>query len=303
MRFPRGSGILLHITSLPGRFGIGDLGSSARSFADHLAAAGQTYWQVLPLGPTGYGDSPYVPLIAIMVLGAFWFSQKAPPAGLTEIRTIAILPFEDLSVEQKDTYLGVSLADALTNRFSSLKQLTVRPTRSVLKYADSREDPAGIGRELQVEAILDGRIQRVGERVRVSVQLIRVADNITIWTGNFDDQFTNFFAVQDSISQQIARSLAIQIDERERERFGRKGTENIQAYQGYLLGRYFWNKRTAKDLDRAIEHFSRSIELDGSFALAHAGLAETYAIYLFMRSIRIKNFCLKPASPPRVHLR
>lgn len=222
-----------------------------------------------------------LPVISMLAFGAYWLLRTQPPAALTEIRTIAILPFEDLSVEQKDKYLGVSLADALVNKFSVLKKITVRPTRSVLKYTDSREELSKIGRELQVEAIMDGRVQRVGERIRVNVQLIRVADNSTIWTGNFDDQFTNFFAVQDSISQQIARSLAIQIEEKERERFARKGTENVLAYQEYLLGRFFWNKRTASDLDRAIEHFGRSIELDGNFALAHAGLAETYAIYPF----------------------
>ncbi|MGQ0541412.1 MAG: winged helix-turn-helix domain-containing protein [Blastocatellia bacterium] len=222
-----------------------------------------------------------IPLVALFALGAYWFYPKAQPASLTEIKTIAILPFEDLSVEQKDKYLGVSLADALANKFSALKQLTVRPTRSVLKYADSRENLGKIGRELQVDAVLDGRIQRVGDRVRVNVQLVRVSDNATIWTGNFDDQFSNFFAVQDSVSQQITRSLALQIDEKESQRFNRKVTENAQAYQEYLLGRFFWNKCSASDLDRAIVHFNRAIELDGGFALAHAGLAETYAIYPF----------------------
>lgn len=124
------------------------------------------------------------------------------------------MPFEDLSAEQTDKYLGVSLADALANKFSVLKQITVRPTRTVLKYADSREDASKIGRELQVDAVLDGRIQRAGERIRISVQLIRTSDNAAIWTENFDDSFTNFFAVQDSISQKVVQSLALQIDEK-----------------------------------------------------------------------------------------
>jgi TolB-like protein/DNA-binding winged helix-turn-helix (wHTH) protein/Tfp pilus assembly protein PilF len=220
-------------------------------------------------------------LVLLIGLAVYWFYPRAKPTGLKEIKTIAVLPFEDLSAEQTEKYLGVSLADALANKFGNLKQITVRPTRTVLKYAESREDAQKIGKELQVDAVLDGRIQRVGERIRVNVQLIRTSDNVTIWTGSFDDQFTNFFAVQDSISQKVVQTLAVQIDDKEREKFNRRGTENADAYQEYLLGRFFWNKRSADDLDRAIIHFKRAIELDGKFALAYAGLAETHAIYPF----------------------
>lgn len=222
-----------------------------------------------------------VPLILLIAFGIYWFYPKSKTITISEIKTIAILPFEDLSAEQTEKYLGISLADALANKFGSLKKITVRPTRSVLKYAENREDLSKIGRELQVDAVLDGRIQHVGERVRVSVQLIRTSDNATIWTGNFDDQFTNFFAVQDSISQKVLQSLALQMNEKERERFNRRGTENADAYQEYLLGRFFWNKRSAIDLDNAIKHFKQALELDGNFAQAYAGLAETYAIYPF----------------------
>ena len=197
---------------------------------------------------------------------------------MREIKSIAVLPFEDLSAEQTEKYLGVSLADALAKQFGSLKQITVRPTLTVLKYADSRQDAQKIGRELQVDAVLDGRIQRVGERLRVSVQLIRTSDNATIWTENFDDKFTNFFAVQDSISRKVVSSLAVQMDERERRRFDRRGTENAEAYQDYLRGRYFWNKRTAGDLQKAIGHFEQAIQKDPNFALAFTGLADCYIL-------------------------
>ncbi len=219
-----------------------------------------------------------IPLILLIALGAYWFYPKTKPAGLSEIKTIAILPFEDLSNEQADKYLGVSLADALANKFSNLKQITVRPTRTVLKYAESREDASKIGRELQVDAVLDGRIQRVGSSIRVSVQLIRTADNATIWTGNFDDQFTNFFAVQDSISQKVVQSLALQMNDKERERFNRHGTENAEAYQNYLRGLSFWNKRTGADLQKAIEQFEQAAQKDPNFALAYSGLANCYIL-------------------------
>jgi DNA-binding winged helix-turn-helix (wHTH) protein/TolB-like protein/Tfp pilus assembly protein PilF len=222
-----------------------------------------------------------VPLVLLIGFGVYWFYPSSKPPKIGEIKTIAVLPFEDLSEGRTEKYLGVSLADALANKFGTLKQITVRPTRTVLKYAESREDASKIGRELQVDAVLDGRIQRVGEQIRVSVQLVRTADNATIWTENFDDQFTNFFAVQDSISQKVVRELALQIDEKERKKFNQRGTENAAAYQEYLLGRFFWNKRSADDLNRAVEHFNRAVEIDANFAQAYAGLAETYAIYPF----------------------
>lgn len=219
-----------------------------------------------------------VPLVLLAAFGVYWFYPSPKPATVREIKSIAVLPFEDLSEGQPNKYLGVSLADALANKFSGLKQITVRPSRSVSKYADSREDAGKIGRELQVDAVLDGRIQQVGERIRVSVQLIRTADNVTIWTENFDDQFTNFFTVQDSISQKVVQSLALRIDEKERQKFNRRGTENAQAYQEYLLGRFFWNKRTVDNLQKAIEHFDKSIEKDSNFALPYTGLADSYQL-------------------------
>lgn len=222
-----------------------------------------------------------VPLILLLTFGVYWFYPAAKPLKASEIKSIAILPFEDLSEGQTVKYLGVSLPDALVKQFGELKRVAVRPTRTVLKYADSREDASLIGRELQVDAVLDGRIQLVGDRLRVSVQLIRTADNATLWTENFDDEFTNFFAVQDSISQQVVQSLALQLDPAEREKFNRRGTANAAAYQEFLRGRFFWNKRTADNLQKAIEHFNRAIELDPQFALAHSALAETYAIYNF----------------------
>ena len=219
-----------------------------------------------------------VPLVLLLAFGVYWFYPREKPVSVKEIKTIAILPFEDLSAEQTEKYLGVSFADALANKFGELKQITVRPTRSVLKYAESREDMQKIGSELQVDAVLDGRIQRVGERVRVSVQLIRTSDNATIWTENFDDNFTNFFTVQDSISRKVVASLAVQMDENERRRFEQRGTTNAEAYQAYLRGRYFWSKRTGESLQKAIGYFEQAIEKDASYALAYTGLADSYQL-------------------------
>lgn len=228
-----------------------------------------------------------IPVLLFATVGAYQFFRPVGPTG--KIRSIAILPFDDLGAEPADRYLGIGLADTLVNKFGKMKSISVRPTRTVLKYADSADEPANIGRELQVDAVLDGRIQKAGGRIRVNMQLVRTADNAMLWTGSFDDQFTNFFVVQDSISQKVLQALAIQLDEKELRRFEARGTENDAAYQEYLVGRYYWNRRSANDLDEALDHFRRAVELDDRFALAHAGLAETYAIYPFYAVVADKE--------------
>lgn len=228
-----------------------------------------------------------VPILLLATVGAYQFFRPAGSAG--KIRSIAILPFDDLGAEPADRYLGIGLADTLVNKFGKMKSISVRPTRTVLKYADSANEPASIGRELQVDAVLDGRIQKAGGRIRVSMQLVRTADGAMLWTGSFDAQFTNFFLVQDSIGQKVLNALAIQLDDKELRRFESRGTENEAAYQEYLVGRYYWNRRSANDLDTAIAHFRRAVELDDRFGLAHAGLAEAYAIYPFYAVVADKE--------------
>lgn len=236
-----------------------------------------------PLKTQARNKMPYIlgvsaAIMIVIALGVYIFRPSLRPATLTEIRSIAILPFEDLSTEPNDKYLGASLADALVNKISGIRQISVRPTRSVSRYSEGRDDTAKIGRELQVDAVLDGRIQHLGDRVRVSVQLVRTSDNVTIWSDNFDDAFTNLFSVQDSISRKVVQSLALQLDDREREKLERRGTENPEAYEDYLRGRFFWNKRTAEGLEKATEYFRKATEIDPGFAEGYSALAETYVL-------------------------
>ena len=219
-----------------------------------------------------------IPIILFAAFAVYWFYSRPSPRSWSEIRTIAVLPFEDLNASQTEEYLGVAFADAMVMRFSALKQITVRPTRTVLKYAGSRDDPGKIGRDLRVDAVLDGRVQRSVNRVQVNVQLVRSADGKTIWSDSFDDSFANLFAVQNSISQRAARAISLQLDQRESALLQKPGTALPEAYQEYLKGRFFWNKRNAESNQRALEHFKRSIELDPNFALAYSGLAQTYVL-------------------------
>jgi DNA-binding winged helix-turn-helix (wHTH) protein/Tfp pilus assembly protein PilF len=192
------------------------------------------------------------------------------------IKSLAVLPFKPLGSEKGNEYLGLGMADATIIKLSHVRRLVVLPISTVYRYTGRRNDALTIGRKLNVDAVLDGTVQHAGDRVRVTVQLICLESGKTIWSGKFDEDFTDIFAVQDSISEQVAEALALRINGTERRRLRKRHTENTEAYQLYLLGLFFWKKRTKDGLTKAIAYFKRAIEADPSYALAYAGLADTY---------------------------
>lgn len=213
----------------------------------------------------------------LAVISYFLFlPQTNTPVANTEIRSLAILPFKSLSAEAADEYMGQGMADALITKLSNSRRIAVRPMSAVLRYIALDKDPLTAGRELGVEAVLDGKVQHVGDRVRVTVQLLRVLDGASLWAEKFDTRFTDIFAVQDSISDQAVRSLTLQLTGNERELMLKHYTENAEAYQAYLQGRYFWNKRNAAGFKTGVEYFQRAIKIDPNYALAYAGLADCY---------------------------
>ena len=193
-----------------------------------------------------------------------------------DVRSIAVLPFKLLGTDAPEEHLGLGLTDALITRLSNIRQIAVRPTSAVLKYDGRDHDTVSAGRALEVEAVLDGAIQRSGDRVRVTVQLVSVSTEASLWARKFDEMFTDLFSVEDSISEHVATALMLKLTGEERKLLGRRHTENSQAYELYLTGRYHWNKRTAEGLERSIQCFSRAIELDARYPLPYAGLADSY---------------------------
>ena len=175
---------------------------------------------------------------------------------------IAVLPFKCLGTNSADEFLGLGLADALITRLSNLKRIRVRPTSSVLRYREVRDDLTSIGHELKVDALLDGVFQRAGDQIRVSVQFIRVADGVTLWAAKFDEQFTNIFSIQDSISEQVAGALAIKISGEEQRQLRKNYTASSEAFQHFIRGRYFWNQRTLEGLRKSISSAEQAIALD-----------------------------------------
>ena len=222
-----------------------------------------------------------VVLAAILVLGAGAYLSarrgKRPISSL-EVRSIAVLPFKPLVEENRDEPLELGMADALITKLSNIKQIIVRPTSSILKYRDLEYDPLDVGREQNVDSLLEGKVQRSGDNVRVTVQLLRVSDGLPLWAATFDEKFTNIFSVQDSISRKVAEALLSELSGEQRQQLAKRYTDNIEAYNLYVKGRFFWNKFDEDGLQKAIEYFKRAIAIDPDYALAYTGLSVSYNV-------------------------
>ncbi len=193
------------------------------------------------------------------------------------VRSLAVLPFKYIGAEAGDEYLGLGLADALITKLTNLRQIRVRPTSAVREYTRAR-DITVAGRELKVDALLDGSIQRARKRIRVTAQLVDARDGATLWAENFDEKLVDIFSLEDSLSDQVVRALSLKLTGEERKHLVKRHTESTEAFHAYLKGRYFWNKRTAEGFKKGIEYCEHAIALDPTYALAYAGLADCYQL-------------------------
>ena len=222
------------------------------------------------------------PLLGLVVVGfaaALVLLSRSMQDGRTTRQTIAVLPFLRLgSAATGEEYLGVGLADALITKLSNVHQIVVRPTNSVLKYDRPDQDALAAAREQKVDAVLSGTIQRTADKIRIAVQLVKAADGTPLWAGKFDEKFSGIFEVQDAISEQVANSLVARLPRSEKRSLGRRYTENVEAYDFYLRGRYQWTRFNKEGLDRALDYFNRAIAKDPNYALAYAGLSDVWNV-------------------------
>src|SRR5882724_9485704 len=199
-------------------------------------------------------------------------------AGATSIPTksIAVLPFKPLLAASRDESLEIGMADTLITKLGNLRQIIVRPVSAVRKYAGLEQDPVAAGREQRADAVLDGTIQKSGERIRVTVRLLSAADGQQLWADKFEDEFTDIFSVEDSISERVAAALAGTLTGADKKQLTKRYTENAEAYQLYLKGRYYAARYTPEGTKKAIAYFDKAIALDPNYALAYDGLAYCY---------------------------
>ena len=217
---------------------------------------------------------------ALALAAGFWFLSHRAEKTATSVsvvsageKRIAVLPFKPLVAENRDQVLEMGMADSLITKLSNSREIIVPSLTSVRKYGGLDQDPVAAGRELQVNSVLEGNVQRSADHIRVTARLINVSDGSSLWAGTFDEKFTDVFAVQAAISQKVADALALRLSGEEKSRLAKRYTENVEAYQLYLTGRYHWSRATPTEIRKGIGFLQQAIELDPGYALAYAGLA------------------------------
>ena len=216
-------------------------------------------------------------VIALMIAGYFLLKGRTEPG--VKVRSVAVLPFKPLVENNRDEALEMGMADTLITRLSNIKQIIVRPMSAVRNYDGLNQDAVAAGREQKVDAVVDGSIQKSGDQIRVTVRVWNVGDGQQLWSGRFDERFIDIFTLQDSISRKVADALAAKLTSQEQELLTKHHTDNTKSYQLYLLGRYYWGKRTEDGLKKGVEYFKQSIEEDPHHALAYADLTASYKMF------------------------
>jgi serine/threonine protein kinase len=251
---------------------------SHQSAVTSFAHPGSRRWSMMAIGA--------IAVASIAIAGFVATSRyRAVPPAAAEARSLAVLPLKSLSAA--DDHLGLGIADAVIRTTSQVSGLIVRPTSAVSRYATSDTDALTAARELSADAVLEGSVQRQGDRLRVSVNLLRVQDGASMWADSFDMRMTDIFTIQDTVAQQVAVHLRRKLDASPPKR-GAGRPANPLAYEYFLKGMQLFDQRIgATPAQRAltIDLFSKAIELDPDFALAHAQLGYSLAIMAVFRQV------------------
>ena len=247
-----------------------------------LAAPGQ------PATKTALGRKPALVgalgflMVALLGFGGWLLfrggglSPPAPPAdrvGPDRQKSVAVLPFVNMSGDKADEYLSDGMTEELLSELAKVKGLRVPARTSCFVFKGKTDDIQKIGQQLHVSTVLEGSLRRAGNQIRITAQLINVADGFHIWSDTYDRDMTNIFAIQSDIATRVAEALKVQLLGK-----GREPPADIEAYKSYLKGRYLWNRRTGESLTKAIDCFNQAIAIDPGYALAHAGLADCYQV-------------------------
>jgi TolB-like protein/DNA-binding winged helix-turn-helix (wHTH) protein/Flp pilus assembly protein TadD len=213
-------------------------------------------------------------VIASSASWVFYQTIYSSPA----IRSLAVLPLKNLSNDPSQDYFADGMTDELITRLAKISALRVISRTSAMTYKNVRKPLAEIARELNVNTVLEGSVSRSGERVRVTAQLIDAYNDKPIWAGTYDENIRDALALQSRITRAIAEQIRATLNPQEQVALAKSRTVDSDAYEAYLKGRFFWNKRTGEGLRTAISYFNRAIEIDPAYAEAYSGLADSYAV-------------------------
>jgi TolB-like protein len=226
-----------------------------------------------PRRPNKYFGTLAAALLAGLAIAAGVLVFRTDRAAF-EIRSLVVMPFASFDPSSRQLHLELGMANALAARLAGVETLRVPPAVAVR----AGEDPIAAGRRLAVDAVLTGSVEHRDDRLRLKAALVRVRDGRALWSAEFDDPFTSIFEVEDTIAERIAAGVVSNLTEKNRASLRRRETQSPEAYEIYLKGRERWARRTPDSIRTAIALYQEAIKLDARFALAHAGLAESYAV-------------------------
>jgi TolB-like protein/DNA-binding winged helix-turn-helix (wHTH) protein/Tfp pilus assembly protein PilF len=243
-------------------------GAFGHLFPNRLSAVAATSCVILAVG-------------VLVVAGVKEYRQRSTPVAEASpaIHSIAVLPLDDLTDDPANEYFSDGMTESLITALSRVQDLKVVPRGSVMRFKGAKIDPGDAGRQLGVAAVVEGSVRKSAEWVRVAVRLVSVEDGRVLWARDTRERLLgDIFALQDEIARGVVAELRLNLDSARVPQLARKHTDNIEAYQAYLKGRYFWNKRTESGLLKGIEYFQQAIQADRRYALAYVGLADSYLV-------------------------
>jgi eukaryotic-like serine/threonine-protein kinase len=205
------------------------------------------------------------------------------------VDSLAILPLANAGGDPDAEYLSDGITESIINNLSQLPKLRVMARSTVFRYKGKEVDPQMVGRELGVRALLTGRVLQRGEVLIIKVELVDTEDGSHLWGEQYNRKLSEIFVIEEEISKEISDKLRLKLDSAQKKKLTKRYTENTEAYQHYLKGRYYWNKRTAESLKKGIQYFEQAIESDPKYALAYAGLADSYNILASYSAIAPKD--------------
>jgi serine/threonine protein kinase len=214
-------------------------------------------------------------ILAALAAGVFYYLRSQ--AG-TEIRSLAVLPFSDNNLDPKDDWLSDGITENTINSLSQIPELKVMARSTMFRFKDQKLDPQQIGKELKVDAVLTGTMNQNGEDLIVNAELVNVRDGSQIWGHQYNRNISDVLTVQKELSQDISERLRSKLTGEEIQKVSRNSTQNAEAYENYMKGMYYWNKRSPEEIKKGIEYFNKAIALDPNFARAYAGMANSYLV-------------------------
>ena len=228
-------------------------------------------------------------IVSALVVGGYWiwhpwrnasraFEPTTAAMPTTPGKSIAVLPFANLSGNPENAYFAAGIQDEIVTRLAKITELKVISCTSTKRFKSAPDDLPAIAKQLGVANILEGSVQRTTDQLRVNVQLVEAATDAHLWADTFDRKLTDIFKIESEIAKTVAETLQAKLSGSEQHAIAARPTENTEAHQLYLKGRFFWNKRTGQNLNKAADYFNQAIAADPNYALAYVGLADSYVL-------------------------